>query len=238
MVYVSYLGAAIQPLSLRVEQNTVCRLLRLIDTLGSEWERVEERMKPLQARLQGHGTSPAPPQLLSNRSGGSGAGSAADAGSGGSGGGASGAGSSSSLRSNAAAAGAGSGAAASAGEASLPASLGRAASSSETLLMLPPARAPLAADGFAEDEDGGGTLEVYVHELHFEPVVLHANISIQALCDEPDLQVGWPSYPLLAWPSSPSHSSALVILLGLPFLPSLDRLPFSSPLTLPLLPLP
>ena len=52
VTYLSYLGVAIQPLSLRVEQNTVCRLIRLVDTLNREWQRLEARLQPLQVRLQ------------------------------------------------------------------------------------------------------------------------------------------------------------------------------------------
>jgi hypothetical protein len=52
VTYLSYLGVAIQPLSLRVEQNTVCRLIRLVDTLLREWQRLEARLQPLQVSLQ------------------------------------------------------------------------------------------------------------------------------------------------------------------------------------------
>jgi len=60
----------------------------------------------------------------------------------------------------------------------------------EELLILPPAssreeNAPLAS---YEPEVEDQRLEVYVQALHFEPVVLHATVSIQALCDEPHLQ--------------------------------------------------
>ena len=51
VTYLTYLGVAIQPLSLRVEQNTVCRLIRLVDTLNREWQRLEARLQPLQVTL-------------------------------------------------------------------------------------------------------------------------------------------------------------------------------------------
>ena len=51
VTYLTDLGVAIQPLSLRVEQNTVCRLIRLVDTLNREWQRLEARLQPLQVTL-------------------------------------------------------------------------------------------------------------------------------------------------------------------------------------------
>jgi hypothetical protein len=73
---------------------------------------------------------------------------------------------------------------------------GRAPEPAEALLTLPAASTAKDLDeGGAEGEEPQRQ-EIYLVELHFEPVVLHVNISIQALCDEPDLQEFHPTNKL------------------------------------------
>ena len=66
----------------------------------------------------------------------------------------------------------------------------------EALLTLPAASRAKDLDEGGADGEEPQRHEIYLVELHFEPVVLHVNISIQALCDEPDLQEFHPTNKL------------------------------------------
>lgn len=125
-LYVNYVGAALQPLCLELEQNTVTRLLRLLRTVETEWARVDDE----QAQLR----------------------EAAAGGAGGCGG---------------------------------------------------PAGGGAAGGDDAADDDLAVWSSVdevasasYIRELHLEPVVLTATVSIAALCDEPHLQEFHPTQSL------------------------------------------
>jgi hypothetical protein len=55
--YFSYVGVALQPIRLDIEQNTIARLLRMLDTIGREWtlrERAHARL--LEQRGAGGGS--------------------------------------------------------------------------------------------------------------------------------------------------------------------------------------
>ena len=76
--YINYVGAALQPLRLEIEQNTVARLVRMLSTIEAEWKRTDEAQAAIQARAAAAG-APAPTAAASSSSAGDDAGLLDDA---------------------------------------------------------------------------------------------------------------------------------------------------------------
>lgn len=118
VIYLKYCGAAVQPLRLDIEQNTLTRLLRLFLTLGAEIERVNNAVDRISRDRTSEQSSEQSPVA---------------------------------------------------------------------------AEASTAPTVVAEEPP---PLELYIRQMHIEPVQLVANISILPLCDEPELQEFHPTNQL------------------------------------------